>query len=176
MPPIDERELKRAFGAFPTGVTAVSVNDAVGTPRGMTANAFSAVSLEPPQILVCVNRSAITHALIVECGRFGVNVLSLLTEGISQHCARPGSDKHLDRTWLAAEGASPHLRDAVAFVDCRVSSLYEAGTHSIVVGAVDFVAVHDREPLVYYRGVPPVGRECSHLVRIERASSSHAVP
>jgi flavin reductase (DIM6/NTAB) family NADH-FMN oxidoreductase RutF len=150
---MDIQLLKRALGAFPTGVTVVTVFDDEQLPRGMTANAFSAVSLEPPQVLVCVNRSTSTHRLIEQAGRFGINILSRLTEEISRHCAEPGSDKRLRAEWLVAgAGTAPHLLNASAFLDCRIAAMHDAGTHSIIVGEVQEVTARDHEPLLYYRG------------------------
>lgn len=150
---VDTSLLKEALASFPTGVTVVTVFDDDQQPRGMTANAFSAVSLQPPQVLVCVNRSASTHRLIEKSGRFGINILSRLTEDISQHCALPGSDKRLSAEWLVDDtSTAPHLISASAFLDCRLEAMHNAGTHSIVVGLVEHVTSRDHVPLLYYRG------------------------
>ena len=150
---IESSLFREALAAFPTGVTVITVRDESGRPCGMTANAFCAVSLDPPLILVCVNRSASTHDRIVRDGRFGVNILSEITEEISQHCARPGTDKRLRDEWLVApDDRAPQLKDAATYLDCHVESMHAAGTHSIVVGAVVEVVSCLHEPLLYYRG------------------------
>jgi flavin reductase (DIM6/NTAB) family NADH-FMN oxidoreductase RutF len=151
--PIEANALKDALAAFPTGVTVITVRDANETPCGMTANAFCAVSLEPSLILVCVNRSAHTHEMIARRGSFGVNILSDLTEEISRHCARAGSDKVLRDDWLLdVSGGTPHLKDAAAYLDCIVEAAHEAGTHSIIFGRVVEVVSRSHAPLVYHRG------------------------
>lgn len=151
--PIESSLFREALAAFPTGVTIITVRDESGQPCGMTANAFCAVSLDPPLILVCVNRSASTHDRIVRDGQFGVNILSEITEEISRHCARPGSEKHLRDEWLVrSNDRAPHLKDAATYLDCHVESVHPAGTHSIVVGAVVDVVSRLHEPLLYYRG------------------------
>lgn len=145
--------LKEALAAFPTGVTVITVRDEHGAPCGMTASAFCAVSLDPPLVLVCVNRTANTHDIIGLRGRFGINILAKATEEISRHCARSGSDKRLNEDWLVDAGAhAPHLKGAAAFLDCTVDATYPAGTHSIVVGRVVDVVSLPHEPLLYYRG------------------------
>lgn len=151
--PIGSGLFREALAAFPTGVTVITVRDEHGRPCGMTANAFCAVSLEPPLVLVCVNRSASTHDRIVREGSFGVNILSETSEEISRHCARPGSDKHLRDEWLVERNVrTPHLKDAAAYLHCCVESAHPAGTHSIIVGAVIEVVSRLHEPLLYYRG------------------------
>jgi flavin reductase (DIM6/NTAB) family NADH-FMN oxidoreductase RutF len=151
---VPDTTLKEALAAFPTGVTVITVRDAEGRPHGMTANAFCSVSIDPPLLLVCVNRSAHTHALIADGGRFAVNVLAEPLEHISRHCARPGADKLLDPDWLVDEAPErgPHLDDAAAYFDCELAERYEAGTHSIFVGRVAGFAARPNAPLVYYRG------------------------
>lgn len=146
--------LKEALGAFPTGVTVITVRDRAGRPHGMTANAFCSVSVDPPLLLVCINRAAQTHELIVECGRFGVNVLAEPHEPISRHCARPGADKLLQPEWLVDDGhhGAPHLREAGGYFDCEVADRHEAGTHSIFIGRVLLAATGPHAPLLYYRG------------------------
>jgi flavin reductase (DIM6/NTAB) family NADH-FMN oxidoreductase RutF len=146
--------LKQALGAFPTGVTVITVHDAAGRPHGMTANAFCSVSVDPPLLLVCVNRSAQTHGLILERRRFGVNILAEPHEHISRHCARPGSDKLLQPEWLLEEeeGSAPHLREAAAYFDCEIAHQQEAGTHSIFIGRVQLATARPHDPLLYYRG------------------------
>jgi flavin reductase (DIM6/NTAB) family NADH-FMN oxidoreductase RutF len=146
--------LKEALGAFATGVTVITVHDAEQRPHGMTANAFCSVSVDPALLLVCVNRSAQTHQLIAESGRFAVNVLAEPLEHISRYCARPGADKILEPDWLVDEapGRGPHVKDAAAYFDCEAAARHEAGTHSIFVGRVVAVAARPHAPLLYYRG------------------------
>jgi flavin reductase (DIM6/NTAB) family NADH-FMN oxidoreductase RutF len=144
--------LKEALAAFPTGVTVITAADADDTPLGMTANAFCAVSVDPAFVLVCVNQSTRTHETLVQRQRFGVNILSEAGEHISNHCARPGSDKRLEVGWLVEEAGSPHLKDASAFLDCAIESCHTVGTHSVIIGRVLRVVSRTRDPLIYYRG------------------------
>ena len=81
----DTRLLRRAFGAFATGVTVVTVGGA--DPHGMTANSFTAVSLDPPLVLVCVERVAFMHNLLPKAGMFGVSVLAAGQAAVARHFA-----------------------------------------------------------------------------------------
>lgn len=151
------------MGLFASGVTIVTFWDMEDRPCGMTASSFSSVSIDPLLILVCVNRAARTYEDVAERARFGVNILSQSGAHISSHCARPGADKILDRSWLdrgsyhKADGleSPPVIEGALAHLDCTVYSEIEAGTHSIFVGRVEGVGMSQtasEEPLLYYRG------------------------
>jgi flavin reductase (DIM6/NTAB) family NADH-FMN oxidoreductase RutF len=153
-----EDVFKEALGSFASGVTVITVRDADGRPCGMTANAFSSVSLAPLLVLVCLNRSTRTHKDVSAKARFGVNILHRAAIDISNYCARPGYDKVLRPEWLhESEDADqpPILSRALAYLDCTVTSQMTAGTHSIVLGQVKAVGraqAADPSPLVYFRG------------------------
>src|SRR5438874_13367475 len=85
---LNQAEFRKAMGCFATGVTIITV-DLEGEVHGMTANAFASVSLDPLLVLVCVDRSARTHAHLQSKKRFGINVLSAGQRGISEYYARP---------------------------------------------------------------------------------------
>lgn len=149
---------KQALGAFASGVTVITVWDPEGQPCGMTANAFSSVSLEPRQVLVCLKRTARTHHDLRMRGRFGVNILDSEAQAIAAHCAVPGGDKRLPPRWLdtiVPSSQPPVLSDALAYLDCSVTSQVRAGTHAIVIGRVEAIGLTetgDSAPLVYFRG------------------------
>src|SRR6204780_216851 len=86
-------EFRKAMGCFATGVTIITV-DLEGEVQGMTANAFSSVSLDPPLLLVCVDHSARTHAHLHAKKRFGVNVLAENQRGISEYYSDPARTPH----------------------------------------------------------------------------------
>lgn len=148
--------MKQAFRRLPTGVALVSYYDERDRPSGMTANAVCSVSIDPPLLLICLNRSSHTSALIAERRRFGVSVLNGGQRLIAEFCARPGEDKRLDPGWLeptAESSAPPAIAGALSFLDCLVEATYEAGTHTIVVGRVQQILLgNDGEPLAYFQG------------------------
>jgi flavin reductase len=151
-------EFRRTVGMFATGVTVVSTN-VEGVVHGMTANAFSSVSLDPLLVLVCVDRTAGLHALLPQAQGFAVTILAAEQERLSAWFAsgdRPaGQDQFEQVAWDAAPvTGSPVLCDGVAYVDCRVSQRHEGGDHSIFLGEVVDLGVlrPDADPLLYYGG------------------------
>jgi flavin reductase (DIM6/NTAB) family NADH-FMN oxidoreductase RutF len=155
---IDPSGFKAALGSLAASVNVITLWDDDGVPRGMTATAFSSVSVDPLLILVCVNRSTRTYEQIAGKRRFGVNILGSVAREISDHCARPGADKGLRPEWLAHEEAwrSPALAGALAFLDCEVDQDIRAGTHAVLIGAVHGIglssAAAQHEPLLHFRG------------------------
>jgi len=118
----------------------------------MTANSFTSVSLEPPSVLICVNREAITYGVLTAGQVFCVNILSRDQEALSRACARPDTPEASLEGVAYHRGATgaPILEGAVAYLDCRVAASLEFGTHTVFVGeAVDVVA-NGGEPLLYY--------------------------
>lgn len=149
-------EFRKAMGAFATGVTIITV-DLDGEVHGMTANAFTSVSLDPMLVLVCVDHSTRTHAHLHSKKRFGINVLCEDQRAISEYFARA------ERTHERAEaeaGASfdrtshgtPILHGALAYFECRLESVQEAGDHSIFIAEVEDVVVGEGDPLLFFRG------------------------
>ena len=153
---VTQTEFRSALGSFATGVTVITV-DYEGEVHGMTANAFSSVSLDPPLVLVCVDHRARTHAHLHARKRFGVNVLAEDQQNISEYDARPAQDHrhaeqeagaHFDRT---AHG-TPVLNGALAYLECRLHSAQDAGDHTIFIAEVEEVVVRGGDPLLYHRG------------------------
>lgn len=149
---------KAALGSLAASVTVITLRDGEGRPLGMTATAFSSVSVDPLLILVCVNRDTRSYDHIAESGRFGVNVLGSVAREISDHCARPGADKVLRPDWLAEwdDWRSPALAGALAFLDCEVDRDVHAGTHAVLIGRVLGIGLSSagaqHEPLLHFRG------------------------
>ena len=149
-------DFRKALGAFATGVTIITV-DLDGEVHGMTANAFTSVSLEPMLVLVCVDHSTRTHAHLHTKKRFGINVLCEEQRAISEYYARP------ERTHERAEAevgarfdrtghGTPMLHGALAYLECRLESVQEAGDHSIFIAEVEDVVVGEGDPLLFFRG------------------------
>jgi len=147
-------DFRKAMGCFATGVTIITV-DQDGEIHGMTANAFTAVSLDPILVLVCVDHQARTHAHLHARKRFGVNVLRDDQQTIAEYYARStethqraeAAGARFDRT---AQG-TPVLEGALAYLECRLHSAQPAGDHTIFIAEVEEVVVRDGEPLLYFR-------------------------
>ena len=153
---VTQADFRRALGSFATGVTVITV-DYEGEVHGMTANAFTSVSLDPMLVLVCVDHKARTHAHLHARQRFGVNVLAEGQRPISDYYALPTqTHRHaeeeagakFDRT---AHG-TPVLHGALAYLECRLHSAQEAGDHTIFIAEVEDVVVREGDPLLFFRG------------------------
>ena len=112
---IDRLELRKALGSFVTGVTVATTIDAEGRPRGLTANSFTSVSLDPPLVLVCVGSSAASHSAFHGCARFAVNVLSQKQQEASMLFASKAPDKFQRTAWRPGTGGMPILHDALGW-------------------------------------------------------------
>jgi len=148
---ISQTDLKNAFARRATGVTIVTAR-AGDRIHGMTVSAFAEVSLEPPLVLICIDRAAKTHSLIEEGGAFAVNILA---RGQEQLAERFASREEEDRRFSELEcetGATgaPLLAGSVAQLDCRLASAHESGDHTIYTGEVVEVRLFDGDPMVYY--------------------------
>lgn len=146
---IDGLEFRRTLGQFATGITIVTIDlgDAV---HGMTANSFTSVSLDPPLILVCVDKKNETHALLERFGRFAVNVLAEDQEPVSNYYAgRPGGEPgRFHRPGTVA----PVLEGCLSWLDCRLRWTCEGGDHSIFVAEVERLGRPGGRPLLYFGG------------------------
>jgi flavin reductase len=138
-PARDTRGLRSVLGRFATGVTVVSVGGE--EPCGMTANAFTSVSLEPPLILVCVNRNGTLCPAMLESGEFAVSMLSAGQEDVARYFAdhsRPrGPAEFGPIRWSPGPvTGAPVIAGALAWLDCTVTASYDGGDHIIFLGAV----------------------------------------
>jgi flavin reductase (DIM6/NTAB) family NADH-FMN oxidoreductase RutF len=155
-PPQDTGELRKVLGRFPTGVTVVTAH--AGAPCGMTANAFTSVSLDPPSILVCISRNAAIYQAVRTAGCFAVSVLSAAQEDVARHFAdhsRPrGAAEFGAVGWSPAPlTGTPVLDGSHAWLDCALITSYDGGDHEIFLGKVlagGFGSA--RNALVYYGG------------------------
>jgi flavin reductase len=123
----------------------------------MTANAFASVSLDPLLVLVCVDRTASTHAHLHARKRFGVNVLCEDQRRISEYYASPGrtherAEAEAGARFERTRHGTPMLAGALAYLECRLHSAQEAGDHTIFIAEVEDVVVREGEPLLFFRG------------------------
>ncbi|HZS34520.1 MAG TPA: flavin reductase family protein [Methylomirabilota bacterium] len=145
-------EFRTALRCFAAGVTVVTTRDADGRPSGLTASAFTAVSLDPPLVLVCVDHAAAAYPAFSAHGWFAVNVLRRDQEAVSRRFALSGGDKFAGLAYHEGRARLPLLDGVLATLECRLVSQHEAGDHTIFVGEVDRTTVHGGLPLVYFHG------------------------
>ena len=150
---IDADEFRAAMGSWPSGVTIVT-SRAGEQIHGMTVSDFSGVSLDPPLAVVCAAKSSVTTGLIEEGQCFGVNVLRVSQDSLSNKFASKKDEfKRFEgvETFEAITGA-PLIRDALVNLDCRVVAIHDAGDHVLCVGEIEEAHVSDGEPLLFFRG------------------------
>jgi flavin reductase ActVB len=144
---------RSALARFPSGVTIVTTRDDDGAPWGFTASAFSSLSLRPPLVLVCLDRSADCHPTFTGAQRFAVNILTPAHERLARRFATKGADKYGDAAFAGDDGAPPMLEGASAVLQCETEDAIDAGDHTILIGRVTDALVGEDDSVVYYRGV-----------------------
>ncbi len=150
--PLDEASLRETLGHFCSGVTVLSSNHN-GDPVGMTCQSFFSVSLDPPMVAFCVGTSSKTFPLIRETGSCVVNILSETQDELSTNFARSGIDKFADVKWESSKSRRhPKLGDALAWIECDIHEVMNAGDHFLVLAnVVGFEREPEKRPLLYFR-------------------------
>jgi flavin reductase (DIM6/NTAB) family NADH-FMN oxidoreductase RutF len=152
----DAERFRRALRAFTTGVTVVtSAGDE--PPYGVTANAFTSVSLVPPLVLVCLNAASSAAGTVARNGVFAVNVLSSEQESVSRRFASPDRPRGLAAfagvPYRTESTGAPILAGVACWLDCRLTAMHTAGDHVIAIGEVlGFDGDPSCEPLVFHAG------------------------
>ena len=148
--PLEQAELRTVLGHFASGVTVVTgISD--GEPVGFSLQAFLSLSLEPPMVAIAASRRSTTWPSIHGSGAFCANVLGAGQEALCRDFARQGRDRFAGVGWSPAPTGSPCLDGVLAWVDCRIAQVHEAGDHWLVTGAVVAAGSGPGEPLVFYR-------------------------
>jgi 3-hydroxy-9,10-secoandrosta-1,3,5(10)-triene-9,17-dione monooxygenase reductase component len=151
----DSRRFRDVVGHFATGVTVITLN-LDGDLRGMTANAVSSLSLDPPLLLVCVQKTASIYEHFDRVEAFAMNVLSVEQEDISNLFASHGGPDEPLGGLSYHEGplGSPILDGVIASADCKITQRYDGGDHTIVIGEAVSVSLDgsDAAPLLFYQG------------------------
>lgn len=150
---VEPDEFRRILGHWTTGVAVVATITERGEPRGLTANAFASVSLNPPLVLACIERGADTHGSIRAAGCFSISMLPQSAERTARRFASEDAESKFDGiAYHRGATGAPILDEALAWVDCRLHAEHEAGDHTIFVGEVIDGDAAEGEPLTYYRG------------------------
>ena len=149
------RDMREAMRRLAASVVVVSARKE-GVRYAMAASAVTSLSMDPPSLLVCVNRSASIYPILAQGNRFCINVLSGAHEALAVACsgARKGEARFAIGDWRDdTDTGTPYLCDAQASLICSVDGVQHYGTHGIFIGLVERVLVHgDVNPLVYVNG------------------------
>lgn len=147
----DSLEQRRVMGHFATGVTVITTRNGEEL-YGMTANAVTSLSLNPPLILVSVDCQAHMHGCLKVSRCFAVNILTEAQEDRSRRFAARGPKDFSDLDTITAVTGSPIFVDSLAYVDCRLTEIFSGGDHDIFIGEIVAGATRDGRPLMFYRG------------------------
>jgi flavin reductase (DIM6/NTAB) family NADH-FMN oxidoreductase RutF len=145
-------EFRHAMRRLPTGVTVVTTLKE-GEPRGITVNAFASVSLDPPSLLICVNREARSYLFISSSRIFCVNVLAGDQRRLAEHFSgRVRERQFADIEYAVDATGAPVLAGTIAHFDCALTAEYQVASHSIFVGRVLSCSARAGSPLGYFNG------------------------
>jgi 3-hydroxy-9,10-secoandrosta-1,3,5(10)-triene-9,17-dione monooxygenase reductase component len=164
----DPEFFRRVMGHFVTGVTVVTTFDG-DRPQGITVNALSSVSLEPPLVMIALDRRRFITPTVRAAGRYAVNILAEDQQDLSDCFAgadvTPGRPEFCGARWHAGETGLPLIDGAIAALECTVVEAFSAGDHDLFIGRVDALSSRPDhpQPLLFYR---------RRYLRIQRASEA----
>lgn len=156
---IDQRHLRHALGRFATGVTVITTCTADGKLEALTANSFSAVSLDPPLVLWSLWRNAQSLPSFLDSGYFAVNILAADQCHLSRHFAVQAENKFADLAYATGLGGCPLLAGTLASFQCSTENTVGGGDHVIFIGRVHRATYRDGEPLIF-----SAGQYCTHTL------------
>ena len=149
---VDAALFRHLLGRFATGVTVITTRHADGQPEGMTASSVASESLEPPLLLVSVDRQNVMHEALAQASHFVVNILAADQEALSRRFAELEQNRFEGVGFHASRLGLPILDGVLAHIECVKDAVVPAGDHTVYVGLVTGGAVTDQRPLLYYRG------------------------
>jgi 4-hydroxyphenylacetate 3-hydroxylase, reductase component len=150
--PIDPARFRKALGCFATGVTVVTAGKGPQA-AGITVSSFASVSLEPPLVLWCLNRTSQRYATFTTAENFTISVLGAAQQALAGRLAEPGQASLAGLELIATESGVPAICGALAVLECARETVHELGDHAVVVGRVLRFSWNETDkPLVYFRG------------------------
>jgi flavin reductase (DIM6/NTAB) family NADH-FMN oxidoreductase RutF len=165
--------IRRAFGAFLTGVTVTTTTSDDNVPRGFTANSFASVSLEPPMVSICLARTASCYEAFRTARAFAINVMADSQQAVALTFASKATDKFTGVDWVKSPLGSPYIEQSLARFDCKLVNLVEAGDHILLLGQVEHFDEFEASPLGYYRGKFASIASVDHAIDV--AQKDHAL-
>jgi len=147
-----KRQLRNAFGQYPTGVTVITATARDGRKIGLTANSFASLSLDPPLVLWSIDKTSPSCADFANAAYFAINVLAEDQIELSRRFSRPSPDKYAGVACREGIGGTTVLDGCSACFVCRNLMQYEGGDHLIFIGQIEHVEAHGHAPLVFHHG------------------------
>ena len=145
-------EFRSVLGRFPSGVTVVTTKTPDGSDSGMTVSAFCSVSLEPPLVLICIEKTASAYQALTSSTGFVVNILSAGQEQIARRFAIVDIDRFEGVGYSRSQNGVAVLDDVLGLIECITVAQHDAGDHTVIVGEVEAARAGTGTPLLYYRG------------------------
>jgi flavin reductase (DIM6/NTAB) family NADH-FMN oxidoreductase RutF len=145
-------EFRSVLGRFPAGVTVVTTTGPDGSDQGMTVSAFCSVSLEPPLVLICIEKSASVYDALMSAPGFLVNILSANQEQIARRFSIVDIDRFEGVGYSRSATGFAVLDHVLGTIECKTFAMHDAGDHTVIVGQVDATRAENGTPLLYYRG------------------------
>ncbi len=150
--PVDASKFRELLGRFATGVSVVTTRGPNGRPLGMTASSLASVSLEPPLLLVAVDRQNDMHDALKAAPHFAIHILTAQQEALSRRFAATDPNRFDGVGYRESRHGVPLLDEALAHIECAMHAVVPGGDHTVFFGLVTGGAVTEQQPLIYYRG------------------------
>jgi flavin reductase (DIM6/NTAB) family NADH-FMN oxidoreductase RutF len=147
---IEPQLFRDVCSRFASGVTVAAVCEENGCPHGLTASSFTAVSLQPPLVLVCIDHNSGVLAHFRAAGRFSVNILRANQEMVSNQFATRSVDRFAGVDWTPAPLGSPWIAGSLARLECATQQIVDAGDHAVLFGEVISAECESGDPLLYF--------------------------
>ncbi len=147
----NETRFREVLGHFASGVTVVTAMED-GAPVGFTCQAFTSLSLDPPLVALAPAKSSTSWPRIAKAGAFCVNILAADQEELGRTFAVSGGDKFAGVAWQVGRAGTPVLEGTLAWIECHLEIIHDAGDHELVVGRVLDLGLGTGRPLIFHRG------------------------
>ncbi len=148
---LEQDVFREVIGRFTSGVTVITTTSD-GEDRGTTASAVSSLSMDPPMLLICLNRTSDTQVAVLASGTFGVNILAEGQDRIASQFAKKGPDKFQGVDLVRGQIGVPLIGGALAQLECEVAETVTGGTHTVFLAHVRHASAAEGAPLTYFRG------------------------
>jgi flavin reductase (DIM6/NTAB) family NADH-FMN oxidoreductase RutF len=142
---------RRACALFPTGVAVVTTRAADGTAHGLTVNAFCSLSLDPPLILVAIDRACSLLDTFQKAERFAINFLSVDQQDLSVRFSQLPEGRFAGVSWTPGVAGAPLIEGTIGSIECRTTNIIDAGDHRALIGEVVVASIGQGDPLVFFR-------------------------
>ena len=157
-------ELMKGFNRqFITGVTVVTTNDG-DQPKGLAVNAYASISVDPPLVMVCVQRTSSTYPALFKATHLGINILSNEQKNVVSVFAGKADDKFASTNWEPGPHGSPLINGSAAMLEAEIRERFQSKTHTVLICRVRHADVGDSAPMVYAAGKFYDGAELQPLV------------